>query len=84
MLAPEALARFDAANQAAHAEIARRSGGRVETLGDLLAVIGVHPSWVIANVAFPRLDRAGPVDDAEDSCETSSIDSAPSGMVCIS
>ncbi len=64
MLAPGALARFGAANQAAHAEIARRSGGRVETLGDLLAVIGVHPSWVIANVAFPRLDRAGPVDDA--------------------
>ena len=57
MLAPDALVRLDAANQAAHAEIAERSGGRVETLGDFLLVFGVHPSWVIANVAFPRAGR---------------------------
>jgi GNAT superfamily N-acetyltransferase len=56
----ESLVRFDAANQAAHAEIAERSGGRVETLGDYLLVIGVHPSWVVANVAFPRADRVEP------------------------
>jgi ribosomal protein S18 acetylase RimI-like enzyme len=54
------LLRFDAANQAAHVEIAERSDGRVETIGDFLLVIGAHPSWVIANVAFPRVDRAEP------------------------
>jgi hypothetical protein len=56
----EDLLRFDAANQAAHIAIAERSGGRVETVGDFLLVIGVHPSWVIANVAFPRADRSEP------------------------
>ena len=59
MLGPEALVRLDAANQAALAEIAERSGGRVEDLGDFVLVIGVHPSWVIANVAFPRAGRDG-------------------------
>jgi GNAT superfamily N-acetyltransferase len=57
MLGSQELLSFDAANQAAHAEIAARSGGRVETLGDFLLVFGVHPSWVIANGAFPRAGR---------------------------
>jgi len=59
MLGFDALVLLDAANQAAHAEIAERSGGRVETLDDFLLVFGVHPSWVIANVAFPRAGREG-------------------------
>jgi ribosomal protein S18 acetylase RimI-like enzyme len=64
MLGSEELLRFDAANQAAHEEIAERSGGRVETVGDFRLVIGVHPSWVIANVVFPRVGAAGPIIDA--------------------
>jgi GNAT superfamily N-acetyltransferase len=40
------------ANQGAHRELARRSGGRVVDEDRLCLVHGTHPSWVIANVSF--------------------------------
>jgi GNAT superfamily N-acetyltransferase len=43
---------IDVANQAVYTETARRSGGTVETTDGFVCVIGVHPSPIIANVAF--------------------------------
>jgi hypothetical protein len=46
------LDRIDGANQAVYTEAARRSGGTVETTDGFVCVVGVHPSPIIANVAF--------------------------------
>ncbi len=54
---PSFLVRLDRANQAMHEMVAERSGGLVVTVGDLVLVMGVHPSPVIANTAFVRANR---------------------------
>jgi ribosomal protein S18 acetylase RimI-like enzyme len=46
------LDRIDGANQAVYTETARRSGGTVDTTDGFVCVVGVHPSPIIANVAF--------------------------------
>ncbi len=48
-----------------HTEVAERSGGLIVTVGDLVLVIGVHPSPVIANTAFLRPERNGVASEPE-------------------
>ena len=48
----ELLDRIDRANQAVYAETSRRSGGVIETIGDFVCILGIHPSPIIANVVF--------------------------------
>jgi predicted N-acetyltransferase YhbS len=52
---------IDGANQAVYTETARRSGGSVEAADGFVCVIGVHPSPIIANVAF-RPPSTNPAD----------------------
>ncbi len=46
-----------------HKEVAERSGGLIVNAGDLVLVMGVHPSPVIANTAFLRPERDGVVSE---------------------